>query len=174
MWDSAQVQGYISEWPAADWRYSVAHSLRQTLYPTAGPHCSTFTEGTHGPHCCHIQRAPMALIAAISRGHPWPSLRQCPEGTHGPHCCHIQRALTSPHSCVIWRALTSSCSCDIRKALTSPHCCRIRRALTSPHSCDIWRALPVSIPLRLQPATHLLSDSTPLVLAVVIPKTCHL
>ena len=34
----------------------------------------------------------MALIAAISRGHPWPSLRQSPEGSHGPHCGNIRKA----------------------------------------------------------------------------------
>ena len=83
----------------------------------------------------------MALIAAISRGHS-PALI----------------------------ALTSSHSCDIRRALTSPQFCHIWRALTSPHSCDIRKAFPVSFPLCLQPATHLLSDSTPLVLAVVIPQ----
>ena len=83
------------------------------------------------------------------------------------HSCDIQRALTSPHCCHIQRALTSPHN---RRALTSSHSCDVWRALTSPHSCDIRRALPVSIPLRLQPATHLLSDSTPLVLAVVIPQ----
>ena len=109
-----KVQGYISEWPSADLRYSVAHSLSQTLCPTAGPHCGNlrrapmaliaaisgghpwpslwhYPEGTHGPHCGNIRRASMALIAAISGGHPWPSLWEFLEGTHGPHCGNIRR-----------------------------------------------------------------------------------
>ena len=54
------------------------------------------------------RRAPMALIAAISGGHPRPSLWQYPEGTHGPHCGNIRRALTSPHCSNIRRALTTN------------------------------------------------------------------
>ena len=54
----------------------------RTLCLTAGPHCSTFTEGTHGPHCGNIRRA-----------------------LTSPHCGNIRRTLTSPHSHNIRRAL---------------------------------------------------------------------
>ena len=149
MWDSAQVQGYISEWPAADWRYSVAHSLRQTLYPTAGPHCSTFTEGTHGPHCCHIQRAPMALIAAaISRGHPWPSLRQYPEGTHGPHCGNVRRApmaliaaISRGHSPALIAVLSGEHSLALVAVISGGHSLALIAAVSGGHSPALIAAI---------------------------------
>ena len=129
----------------------MAHSLSQTLCPTAGLHCSTFTEGTHGPHCGNIRMAPMALIAALSTGHPWSSLWQYPEGTHGPHCSNIWRAPMALIAAISkghpWPSLWQS-----PEGTHGPHCCHIQRAPTSPHSCNIQRALPVSIPLRLQPA----------------------
>ena len=86
----AQVQGYtLSGW------------LLKCSCHTAGPHCSTFTEGTQspqlrqypegtqGPHCGNIRRA---LNAAISGAHPRPSMQQYPKGTQGPHCSNIRRA----------------------------------------------------------------------------------
>ena len=69
MWELAQVQGYTLEWPAAEMLVS---QLALTVAPS--------------------RRAPKALIAAISGGHPRPSMRQYPEGTQGPHCSNIRRA----------------------------------------------------------------------------------
>ena len=53
-----------------------------------------------------------------------------------------------------------------------PHCTNIRGALTTLHSHNIQRAFPVHI-LCMQPATHLLSGSTPVVLEVVMHKNLH-
>ena len=147
---------------------------------SAWPSLWQYPEGTHGPHCGNIRRHPwpslwhypegtMALIAAISGGHPWASLWHYPEGTNGPHCGNIRRASMALIVAISgwhpWPSLR-----QYPEGTHGPHCCHIRRALTSLHSCDIRRALPVSIPLRLQPATHLLSDSTLLVLVVLIPQ----
>ena len=100
MWDLAQVQGYILEWLASDWRYSVAHPLSRTLCLTAvaSPQrapmalIAAISRGHPWPSWRQYPEGTMALIVAISGGHPWPSLRQYPEGTHGPHCGNIWRA----------------------------------------------------------------------------------
>ena len=83
-------------------------------------------------------RAPMALIAAISGGHPRPSLWQYLEGTHGPHCGNIRR---TP------KALTVAISGGHSLALIAA---TSKRALTSPHSHNIQRALPVQISFCMQ------------------------
>ena len=82
----------LSPWVAGCKVKVLCNSLTEPDTLTAGLHCSTFTEGTHGPHCGNIRRAPMALIVAISGEHPWPALRQYLEGTHGTHCGNIRRA----------------------------------------------------------------------------------
>ena len=104
----------------------------------------------HGGH-------PLALIAAISRGLSQALIAAVSRG-------HPQARIAAIYRRNPW-AFIAAISGGYLQALTAT-------ISGVPFSSTIRKVLSVSIPLRLQPATHLLSGSTPIVLEVVIPQTC--